>query len=846
MSIRACLLAALGVLAAAEPGPPASSLRVDTGDALHWLEPGHEQRLALVVANPRAEAVRLRLSARLHELEGAARELALECEVPARGETRLPLELGSRRQGIRYLDYRLEGAGLAAEEGRTAFLYAAPVGGGPDPAGFLYGVSSHPDRNCPDAEREPEMIATARAGLGVMRIDSAWSRAEPRPGTWDWSVTDRLVELGTRHGVAFQVVLAYGHSAYASPAAQAAYAEAKRTGEREPWAWLQRLAPPEAPWRAYVAAAAARYRGQVRLWEVWNEPDLFGFWRDTPDAYIAVLRAAADELRRADPANQVLTGGFATVQEHAGHAANPDLQERVLAEAGDAFDLHAFHGHGPFAAFRADVDGELARLRARLVRPRPLYFNETAISSVAVGERVQAWTLVKKLAFARARGAVGYTWYDLRNDGWNPKEVEHHYGLLQRDFRPKAAYAACVALTRLMRGTAVAGELALGPGRLGYVFAAPGRRLAVLWNEDPGLGDGPIALRAPGCPRATAYDLMGNPQELPVQDGVVVVQPGAAPSYLELAGDGGLPQPLGALVEAETVAAAPGERVPVTLRLTSPLAAASACTLAWDEDGGERTRRLELPGAGAADAVLGAAVPAGTRWNAALAQRVRVAWEGLWTGTVTIPVQVMATIPAGDPAGRPADFILDAASAVVNFTEADPTRPQAAWQGPHDLSARVWLARGGGALRIHVEVSDERHRQPHPARASYLGDGLQLAFQVPGQRGHWELGAARADDGTALAHVWLRPAGSATGAEAVAVATEAIAGGVRYRVELSCAAFGLDDTVLERGLRFNLIANDDDGEGRKQFIRIAPGIGESKDPAAFPRVRFAPAAGGGR
>ena len=180
--------------------------------------------------------------------------------------------------------------------------------------------------------------------------------------------------------------------------------------------------PEEASWRRYVAEMARRYQGKIRLYEVGNEPDL-GFWRGTTDEYERTLRAAYEEVHRADPQAQVLTGGFATVLEHQGRAQNHDLQERVLAEASDAFDIHAFHQHGPFKEFKTAVDGELARMRARMTHPRPLYFNETAISSAFIGEHEQAVTLVKKLSFAMARGATSACCGGLNNTAQYAQEL---------------------------------------------------------------------------------------------------------------------------------------------------------------------------------------------------------------------------------------------------------------------------------------------------------------------------------------------------------------------------------------------------------------------------------------
>ena len=44
--------------------------------------------------------------------------------------------------------------------------------------------------------------------------------------------------------------------------------------------------------------------------------------------------------------------------------------------------------------------------------------------------------------------------------------------------------------------------------------------------------------------------------------------------------------------------------------------------------------------------------------------------------------------------------------------------------------------------------------------------------------------------------------------------------------------------MLNHGFRFNLLVNDNDGEGRRGWIAIAPGIGERKDPSLFPFIIF--------
>lgn len=41
---------------------------------------------------------------------------------------------------------------------------------------------------------------------------------------------------------------------------------------------------------------------------------------------------------------------------------------------------------------------------------------------------------------------------------------------------------------------------------------------------------------------------------------------------------------------------------------------------------------------------------------------------------------------------------------------------------------------------------------------------------------------------------------------------------------------------LKRGIQFNLLVNDNDGEGRDGWMQIAPGIGEAKNPELYPFI----------
>ena len=820
--------------------PDAIAVHLETGNPAGLVAPGKESALALVLDNPRGQAVTVTVAGKLSEFDGSTLPLSEAPTIPAHGSVRLALPLGAKRLGIRTVDYSVTDGGRTVP-GKASFVYAAPAGEGADPAGFLYSICSHPTRgSIDDAERE--MAAAGQIGVSVMRAGQGWEGLEPKPGEWNWEGLDRLIAQAKNHGIELQMLLAFCAQHAAPPEAQAAFEKAVAAKQKDAWLIWNRAAPRDDAWRKYVAAVVEHTRGKVRMFEVWNEPDLSGFYTGTTDDYLRLLRSAYAEAKRVNPDAIVMTGGFAGVGSHPGHALNPNLQERVLAEASDSFDVHAYHGHGTFQTFMQSVDGELARIRAQEPHPKPIYFNETAMHSTFGTDHAQALTLVKKLAFARARGSLGYTWYDLRNDGYDTADHEHNYGLLTRDFQPKAAYAAYNQLITRMRGTRYIGELALGTGRFGYVFGGNGKRLALVWAEEPGLPDEPLVVSAPGCTAGKAFDVMGNASDLPARGGAVVIRPREEPTWIELPGGEDLPTVVGPLVAISgSTLVTPGEKLELAAQLVNPLSETLRLTItATASDGSAQPQTIELAAKAKAELPLATVCPANASATNPAVLTVRYQVEGgPWDGTITVPLRLVQRIPSADPAKRPADFTLNSGDSVMNFCEADPAMKALTWKGPEDLSARIWLARGRDTLRLHVVVRDDIHHQSEEAESTWRGDGIQFGFQAPGQQGFWEIGAALHDDGRSLSALWTRPVGAPL-TTAKAVTTHVSRSGVdtTYDVELPYQPFGLSDALLESGLRFNLVVNDNDGPLREGFIRIAPGIGERKDASAFPLIRF--------
>lgn len=168
------------------------------------------------------------------------------------------------------------------------------------------------------AEREFNLLRNA--GIRQIRVDFDWSGVEKRPGEWDFSRLDRLVELAERSSIRILPILDYD-----VPWARPAIRHLEKYCE-------------------YVRRVVGRYHDRIRVWEVWNEPDSAGTWGTTPSArdYVRLLEAAAEEIRTVDPDLTILSGGMSRIP----WAFWEEAFAAGIAEHCDAFNLHPYRWEG--------------------------------------------------------------------------------------------------------------------------------------------------------------------------------------------------------------------------------------------------------------------------------------------------------------------------------------------------------------------------------------------------------------------------------------------------------------------------------------------------------------------
>jgi xylan 1,4-beta-xylosidase len=282
------------------------------------------------------------------------------------------------------------------------------------------------------------------------------ARAEDGKIVYNWSGIDQLYDgLLARHVRPF-VELGFTPKALATSQNSIFYWKGN-TSHPNPAAWHDLVA-------AFILHIEERYgKSEVRTWyfEVWNEPNLSGFWEGgDKKAYFELYDLTAKTIKTIDPALRV--GGPAT----AGAAWIPEFLSHVK-QSGAGVDFVTTHTYGVLGGFLDEkgkddtkldpspdaVVGDVRRVRAQIaaspIPHLPLYFTEWSASytprdSVHDSYISAPYILTKlKASQGLAQGMSYWTYTDLFEEPGPPTApFQGGFGLLNPEGIRKPAYFA--------------------------------------------------------------------------------------------------------------------------------------------------------------------------------------------------------------------------------------------------------------------------------------------------------------------------------------------------------------------------------------------------------------------
>ncbi len=186
-------------------------------------------------------------------------------------------------------------------------------------------------------------------GIKRIRLQGGWARTEKDPGIYDFAWLDHIIDDARSRGLEIWLETSYGNPAYPGG------------GGRTLSGGFPTSAEGLAAWDKWVELMATRYKGKVRDWSVWNEPELrnankpeliFDFnirtaeiiRRIIPDARIASLSICAPKKEIIEPFVRTLVERnkqdlFTWIVYHH-YVKNPDEKYEAVVEAREFVRKH--------------------------------------------------------------------------------------------------------------------------------------------------------------------------------------------------------------------------------------------------------------------------------------------------------------------------------------------------------------------------------------------------------------------------------------------------------------------------------------------------------------------------
>ncbi len=400
------------------------------------------------------------------------------------------------------------------------------------------------------------MKIAREVGAKYLRCAFSWNAIEKAPGKYGWAFWDMLVDEAQKTGIELIPYVAY------TP---------KWAASSKDEYWTQ---PPRDPkqYAEFMVTLASRYRGRIKAWEIWNEPDNRDYWRGTVAGYAELVREAAVAVRGANPSVVLVLGGMS---RGPGQFFRSLLSDYGIGGYVDVIAMHAYpetwdperleYIFQDWVQQMSDlmrtnapgVDFWINEMGYADYRFRP---NQAAKSGVEVyydyehTREYQARVLFKAEVLAEASPRVSLTvWY--RIDDFAPAtvlfcgdEINCHLGLVDVGGKPKPAFYALKFFNELFREPAVTVHLKtktlttegmdehggtqsvvdgfrIGTGKTILVAWLRGSRPEEVTNRTGLLHDSrkeSLAVEMPcrGKPEFTAYDVEGHAANPPgIKDG---------------------------------------------------------------------------------------------------------------------------------------------------------------------------------------------------------------------------------------------------------------------------------------------------------------------------------------
>ncbi|GAA1707073.1 hypothetical protein GCM10009745_63660 [Kribbella yunnanensis] len=309
----------------------------------------------------------------------------------------------------------------------------------------------------------------AEAGVRRAQVVASWTGLCPRRDACDWSVLDAYFAKAAQRGISTAV-----HINSTPDWVHPDLVETVPDYGRRIWYPPTRTASELQEFSQFVQTLAARYRGQVESYEIWNEENWRDFYQpvEDPADYAKLLRTGYLAVKAQDPATDVIFGGTTRTDPGFVRSVYDELRKYPDAAGNDDFfDVMGAHpytddrhpdNHDPAKVRENAAGGEfddnflgIDRLRSEMVRQgdahKKIYLGEFSYSAIQtwmglVPDDRRAYYLRRTYELAAQRSYIsGLAWFVWSET--KPDDEWHGWTLLEYPDKPTRTYGELAQLT---------------------------------------------------------------------------------------------------------------------------------------------------------------------------------------------------------------------------------------------------------------------------------------------------------------------------------------------------------------------------------------------------------------
>jgi len=323
----------------------------------------------------------------------------------------------------------------------------------PEGRGLIYGVNvvwgvSGSNWGADFRFRVPTLISYMKAGgVTCTRLGISWADVEGKKGVRDWAYTDKFVDLLAKNH--FEIICCFCTTPeWASEVKEEEKAVFQRRGCSN---LIGVIAPKEKYYdilEDFAAETGKRYKGKIKYYEFWNEPDGMGMpfieydeqgkprdikFGGDPSVYSELLKRVYRGLKKGNPDCVVSVGGLESKTSFL-----RGIYENGGKDYFDAVAIHPYSGEG----INTHWIDEIRELMVKMGdEKKPIWITEWGWATKDLEKQVSL--LRKSFQEIRKRPFIHIATFHTLND-WRGNEADANslvpMGLLTYDLCPKPAY----------------------------------------------------------------------------------------------------------------------------------------------------------------------------------------------------------------------------------------------------------------------------------------------------------------------------------------------------------------------------------------------------------------------